>query len=93
MTKTALEQQLVQAKSAFQVGSVTIADVNDDQAGFDAASAQEIQDENNNIFSIHIFIFYRRICTNQTIQMNDLLFLQNPAYFSKLFLLFFQNHY
>ena len=55
MTKTALDQQLTQANAAFKVGSVTIADVNDAQSGYDAAAAQEIQDTNNLIYKKNIF--------------------------------------
>lgn len=55
MTKTALDKQLTQAKAAFQVGSVTIADVNDAQSGYDAAYAQEIQDTNSLIYKKNIF--------------------------------------
>lgn len=47
MTKEALQKQMEQASQAFKVGAVTIADVNDAQSGFDAASAQEIQDNND----------------------------------------------
>lgn len=55
MTKTALGKQLTQALAAFQVGSVTIADVNDAQSGYDAAAAQEIQDENSLINKKNVF--------------------------------------
>ncbi len=55
MTKRALEKQMTQAKAAFEVGSVTIADVNDAQAAFDASSAQEIQDQNNLINKKNVF--------------------------------------
>lgn len=55
MTKHALEKQMTQAKAAFEVGSVTIADVNDAQAAFDASTAQEIQDENNLISKKNFF--------------------------------------
>lgn len=47
MTKEALQKQMEQATQSFKVGTVTIADVNDAQSGFDAASAQEIQDNND----------------------------------------------
>ena len=55
MTKEALEKQMNQAKKAFEVGSVTIADVNDAQSGYDAAAAQEIQDENSLINKKNVF--------------------------------------
>jgi len=55
MTEKALEQQLIQAKEAFQVGTVPIVDVNDAQAAYDASAAQEIQDENNLIYKKNIF--------------------------------------
>ncbi|MDD3265879.1 MAG: TolC family outer membrane protein [Burkholderiales bacterium] len=47
MTKEALQKQMEQAQQSFKVGTVTIADVNDAQSGFDAARAQEIQDTND----------------------------------------------
>ena len=50
MTKEALEKQMNQAKKAFEVGSVTIADVNDAMSGFDTAAAQQIQAENDLIY-------------------------------------------
>lgn len=55
MTKTALEKQMNQAKKSFEVGTVTIADVNDAQAGFDASTAQEIQATNDLINKKNIF--------------------------------------
>lgn len=54
-TKDALEKQMNQAKKSFQVGTVTIADVNDALAAFDASSAQEIQAENDLIYKKNIF--------------------------------------
>ena len=47
VTKQAYERQMKQASQAFKVGTVTIADVNDAQASYDAATAQEIQAEND----------------------------------------------
>lgn len=47
MTKAAFAKQLVQAKKSFEVGTVTIADVNEAQSGFDTAQAQEIQAQND----------------------------------------------
>ncbi|AUR51006.1 TolC family outer membrane protein [Aquella oligotrophica] len=55
MTAKALEQQLIQAKEAFQVGTVPVVDVNDAQAAYDASMAQELQDENNLIYKKNIF--------------------------------------
>lgn len=55
MTKTALEKQMNQAKKSFEVGTVTIADVNDAQAGFDSSAAQEIQATNDLIYKKNIF--------------------------------------
>ncbi|HLX53975.1 MAG TPA: TolC family outer membrane protein [Aquella sp.] len=55
ITKSALEKQLNQAKKSFSAGTVTIADVNDAQAGFDSASAQQIQAENDLINKKNIF--------------------------------------
>ena len=54
-TKEALEKQMNQAKKAFEVGTVTIADVNDAQAGYDSSSAQEIQATNDLIYKKNIF--------------------------------------
>ena len=47
MTMEAFDQQKKQAEAAFQVGSVTIADVNDAKSGYDSATALVIQDTNN----------------------------------------------
>lgn len=55
MTESALNKQMNQAKKSFQVGTVTIADVNDAQAGYDAAVAQEIQATNDLIYKKNIF--------------------------------------
>src|SRR6185437_16630353 len=55
ITKSALEKQLNQAKKSFTAGTVTIADVNDAQAGFDTANAQEIQAVNDLINKKNIF--------------------------------------
>lgn len=55
MTKSALEKQMNQAKKAFEVGTVTVADVNDAQAGFDSSTAQEIQATNDVIYKKNIF--------------------------------------
>jgi len=55
MTKAALEKQMNQAKKAFEVGTVTVADVNDAQAGFDSSAAQEIQATNDLIYKKNIF--------------------------------------
>jgi outer membrane protein len=55
ITKNALEKQLNQAKNSFSAGTVTIADVNDAQSGFDTANAQQIQAENDLINKKNIF--------------------------------------
>jgi outer membrane protein len=55
MTKKAFANQLIQAQTAFKVGSVTIADVNDAQAAYDAGAAQELQDLNNLIYKRNLF--------------------------------------
>lgn len=55
MTKNALSQQLDQANTQFKVGTVTIADVNDAQSGYDRASADEIQAEDEVINRKNIF--------------------------------------
>ena len=54
-TKEALEKQMNQARKSFEVGTVTIADVNDAQAAFDSSSAQEIQATNDLIYKKNIF--------------------------------------
>jgi outer membrane protein len=54
-TKEALEKQMNQAKKSFEVGTVTIADVNDAQAGYDSSAAQEIQATNDLIYKKNIF--------------------------------------
>lgn len=55
MTKKALEKQMKQAQKAFSVGTVTVADVNDAEAAYDASSAQEIQEQNTLISKKNIF--------------------------------------
>lgn len=55
MTKTALDKQLEQAQRAFKIGSATIADVNDAQSGYDTATAEEIQAQNEVINQKNIF--------------------------------------
>lgn len=55
ITKSALEKQLNQAQKSFAAGTVTIADVNDAQAGFDSANAQEIQAQNDLINKKNIY--------------------------------------
>jgi outer membrane protein len=55
MTKSALLAQEKQAKQAFDVGTVTIADFNDAQSAYDSAVAQEIQAENDLINKKNIF--------------------------------------
>ncbi|QSA97464.1 TolC family outer membrane protein [Methylococcus sp. EFPC2] len=44
--RTAIERQLDQAKARFEVGLIAITDVNEAQAGFDQARADEIKAEN-----------------------------------------------
>ncbi len=55
LTKNALEKQMAQAKKSFDVGTVTIADVNDAKSGYDTASAQEIGAINDLINKKNIF--------------------------------------
>jgi outer membrane protein len=55
MTKDSLEKQLNQAKKSFDVGTVTIADVNDAQSGFDTSVADEIKAQNDYINKKNIF--------------------------------------
>ena len=45
--KTAISEQLAQAKRNFEVGTATITDTNEAQARFDQAVAQEIVDQND----------------------------------------------
>lgn len=45
--KTAISEQLAQAKRNFEVGTATITDTNEAQARFDQAIAQEIVDQND----------------------------------------------
>ncbi|HMT02511.1 MAG TPA: TolC family outer membrane protein [Burkholderiales bacterium] len=47
MQKNAFEKQMNNAKKAFEVGTVSIADVNDAQANYDAQNAKEIQAGND----------------------------------------------
>lgn len=46
-SKKTFLNQLQQAKTAFEVGTATITDTNEAQAGYDGAVAQEISDANN----------------------------------------------
>ncbi|UTH76660.1 TolC family outer membrane protein [Chromobacterium sp. IIBBL 290-4] len=46
-SKKTFMNQLQQAKTAFEVGTATITDTNEAQAGYDGAVAQEISDANN----------------------------------------------
>lgn len=45
--KTAINQQLAQAKRNFEVGTATITDTNEAQAKYDQATAKEIADQND----------------------------------------------
>ena len=54
-TKSALQDQLNNAKRSFDVGTVTIADVNDAQAGYDTAVAQEVKAQNDLVNKKNIF--------------------------------------
>ncbi|WP_054287036.1 TolC family outer membrane protein [Gulbenkiania mobilis] len=46
-SKKAYENQLAQARAAFEVGTATITDTHEAQAGYDAAAAQEIVAQSN----------------------------------------------
>ncbi|AUH49638.1 type I secretion system [Chromobacterium sp. ATCC 53434] len=46
-SKKTYQNLLLQAKTAFEVGTATITDTNEAQAGYDGAVAQEISDANN----------------------------------------------
>ncbi len=79
-TKEALEKQMNQAKKSFEVGTVTIADVNDAQAGYDSSSAQEIQATNDLIYKKNIFQNLTGLDPNQIQALDDniQLVLPNP---------------
>ena len=55
MTKNALNKQLEDANKSFKIGSIMIADVNDAKSGYDSASAQQIQAENEVINRKNMF--------------------------------------
>ncbi len=78
-TKDALEKQMNQAKKSFEVGTVTIADVNDAQAGFDSSSAQEIQATNDLIYKKNIFQNLTGLDPNQIQPINDNIQLDLPV--------------
>lgn len=77
-TKEALEKQMNQAKKSFQVGTVTIADVNDALAAFDSSSAQEIQAENDLIYKKNIFQNLTGLDPNQIQILKDNINLELP---------------
>lgn len=55
MAKSAYLKQVTQAKQAYYLGSVTITDVNDAQAAYDAAAAEEFQDRTTLIYKKNLF--------------------------------------
>lgn len=77
-TKEALEKQMNQAKRAFEVGSVTIADVNDAQAGYDSSAAQEIQATNDLINKKNIFRNLTGLDPEQIQSIKDTINLEAP---------------
>ncbi len=77
-TKEALEKQMNQAKRAFEVGSVTIADVNDAQAGYDSSAAQEIQATNELINKKNIFRNLTGLDPEQIQSIKDTINLETP---------------
>lgn len=77
-TKEALEKQMNQAKRAFEVGSVTIADVNDAQAGYDSSAAQEIQATNDLINRKNIFRNLTGLDPEQIQSIKDTINLETP---------------
>lgn len=77
-TKEALEKQMNQAKRAFEVGSVTIADVNDAQAGYDSSAAQEIQATNDLINKKNIFRNLTGLDPEQIQSIKDTINLETP---------------
>lgn len=85
MTKAALEKQMNQAKKSFEVGTVTIADVNDAQAGYDSSAAQEIQAINEVINKKNIFRNLTGLDPEQISKLKDeiSLSLPNPASVNK----------
>ncbi len=78
MTKAALEKQMNQAKKSFEVGTVTIADVNDAQAAFDASTAQEIQATNDLINKKTIFRNLTGLDPDQIQALKDKINLDSP---------------
>lgn len=78
MTKAALEKQMNQAKKAFEVGTVTIADVNDAQAGFDSSAAQEIQATNDLIYKKNVFRNLTGLDPEQIQPLRDTINLELP---------------
>lgn len=55
MKKAQLKEQIRRTKRAFELGAVNIVDVNDEQAAYDVAVAEEIQDQNNLLNQKKIF--------------------------------------
>lgn len=78
-TKAALEKQMNQAKKSFEVGTVTIADVNDAQAGYDSSSAQEIQYTNDLIYKKNVFQNLTGLDPNLIQGLNDNIQLDLPS--------------
>lgn len=79
MTKAALEKQMNQAKKSFEVGTVTIADVNDAQAGYDSSAAQEIQATNDLIYKKNIFQNLTGLDPEQIQKLSDNIKLDLPT--------------
>lgn len=76
--KSALAKQLDQAKKSFVAGTVTIADVNDAQAGFDAANADEIKAENDLIDKKNILHNLTGLDSNQIQNVIESISLMTP---------------
>lgn len=78
MTKIALGKQMNQARQSFKVGTVTIADVNDAQSGFDSSAAQEIQAENDLVYKKNVFRNLTGLDPEQIQPLNDTITLALP---------------
>ncbi len=77
-TKSALQDQLNQSKKSFDVGTVTIADVNDAQSGYDTAAAQEIQAKNDLLNKKNIFTNITGLDSNLIQPVVENITLQSP---------------
>lgn len=79
ITKDALLKQLNQSQKSFKAGTVTIADVNDSQSGYDSSVAQEIQAENDLINKKNIFNNLAGLNPDNISRLVDNIHLQTPT--------------